>query len=129
MSRLWLTVLTAIVLAVTGWFVWSTDGRSASDQRAAGRELYVERCADCHDLKAGIGPELTADAVRAFGSARALFQYVRFSMPHDAPGSLSDQAYWDVVAYLLASRELLADDVLLNGETADSILLDAKASP
>jgi hypothetical protein len=44
-------------------------------------------------------------------------------MPFDAPGTLSEQQYWDTIAFLLDENELLAADTVL-GPTSEPIELE-----
>lgn len=89
-----------------------------------GEEVYTTHCAECHE-PGGTAPVLDASTLAAYGSARELFEYTRRTMPPVAPGSLSDQQYWDVVAYLLAAEALLPGDALVGPETADEITFNS----
>lgn len=125
MPRLLLAGLAVLSAAVAGWVVWSKSNVPPNDQRMLGRELYAQRCANCHDVEGGIGPDLAGAVLRSYGSARTLFNYVKMAMPYDAPGSLSDQEYWATLDFLLDAKDLLPPDVRLSAETADAVLLEA----
>lgn len=97
-------------------------------QAEAGQEAYIEHCAACHgtDLR-GVGPFapiIGATFMDRWGeqSAAALYSYIHATMPDGAGGSLAEEAYADIFAYLLrrygheegeeplpADRELLED--------------------
>ncbi|WP_343712014.1 cytochrome c [Inquilinus sp.] len=80
-----------------------------------GKAVYDENCAACHGdagqggyrdrLVGGQGTLATSQPVKTVGSywpyATSLFDYVRRAMPYPAPGSLSDDDTYAVVAYLL----------------------------
>lgn len=38
-------------------------------------------------------------------------------MPFDAPGSLTEDQYWNVIAFLLDKNQLLPDDTVLGPDT------------
>jgi hypothetical protein len=44
-------------------------------------------------------------------------------MPLDAPGSLSEDQYWDVTAYTMDQAGVLPADVILGSDTAGGINL------
>jgi mono/diheme cytochrome c family protein len=52
-----------------------------------------------------------AEALAKFGSAAGLHAYVRATMPRWNPGSLDDDEFLDVTAYVLHLAGLLPDDV------------------
>src|SRR5438105_13818670 len=77
------------------------------DQIGAGAAVFADVCARCHGAAAegGEGPSLDRPTLAGYRSADRLFRFVRISMPDDAPGSLSQQEYYDVVAFLLDMNE------------------------
>jgi mono/diheme cytochrome c family protein len=87
------------------------------EQTAAGGKVFAERCASCHG-KSGEGgdkaPGLVGPkALDDYKNAREAFDYVRGNMPPDGAGSLSEQEYWAVVAFLVKTNEIpLGDKVL-----------------
>jgi S-disulfanyl-L-cysteine oxidoreductase SoxD len=80
----------------------------AAAQAEAGARAYVANaCAACHlpDLSGAEGPPLIGSSFTSnWGSApvSALFDFVKENMPATAPGSLPDQTYVELVAYLLS---------------------------
>ena len=94
--------------------VW--DGVYSEAQAERGEATYRKACARCHrdDLK---GEELAPSLVGATFTFRwrdqgvsDLFASLRSSMPPESPGSLSDQTYVDVVAFLLSANHYPAGD-------------------
>src|SRR5437763_1115023 len=73
----------------------------------AGNTLYAASCAGCHRANlagGGDAPALGgAGFMSTFGnrSAKDLYNFIAASMPAGAPGSLSEQQYTSVTAYLL----------------------------
>lgn len=118
-------VLTAILLLGTGvaGFVCGR-GDDVVAQVRAGTQTWEQRCAACHVAEGGNGPRLDADLLRSYGTARPLFDYNRMAMPWDAPGSLTDSAYWAVTAYLLDSRGFSLDRVLADSTAGTVSLLE-----
>jgi polyvinyl alcohol dehydrogenase (cytochrome) len=87
------------------------DGVYRADQAEAGKALYAKSCAEgCHGLNlAGGGPTPSlagADFLARWSglSVGELYKRVRTTMPKNAPGSLGDDAYLKVLAYLLSAN-------------------------
>ena len=95
-------------------------------EREEAAELYQVRCALCHELEGGIGAPLDPRVLAAYGTAQLLFNYVRLAMPYDAPRTLSDEQYWLTVGHLLRSRGFVAEDRVVNAQTAEGISLGAE---
>jgi cytochrome c len=101
-----------------------------SPQLAKGRELFKEKCARCHGSQGQgtrIGPALvrTPHPLGGYKTAAGLFTYVSKAMPFDAPGSLKEEEYWAVVAFLADANRLLPDKKMtLTPANAESIRLD-----
>ncbi|MBI2155076.1 MAG: cytochrome c [Candidatus Rokubacteria bacterium] len=96
--------------------------QSAKDQIAQGRALFEHHCGRCH-RPGGDGPELTRDALAPKGTALGLFDFVRANMPHDAPGTLKEQEYWDIVAHVLAAAGVVRAGPPVGPDTAAGIRL------
>jgi len=83
------------------------DGVYTEQQAARGQQVYARACAVCHlDNLQGdsVSPTLVGPAFFArFPDATALDMVtaIRSAMPQNAPDSLGDQAYVDLVSYLL----------------------------
>ena len=86
-------------------------------QAQAGRTAYDRSCANCHgpDLRGGSNaPALTGDFMNSWRTQtpRDLFATLKGTMPPDAPGTLSDDAYLSIVALILQQNGLSAADRL-----------------
>src|SRR2546426_5635766 len=84
-------------------------------QAASGRAAYDETCATCHaaDLKGSIGPPLSGSAFLAGWGGRTsseLLAHIKTTMPPGAEGSLADDQYLDIVAYVLQNNGHAAGD-------------------
>lgn len=94
------------------------------EQVAAGEKTYGERCASCHGGKgegkakapALIGPKALDD----YHNGKEAFTYIKDMMPPTAPGSLTDDEYWNVVAFLIKKNDLPIT-APLSGTTAETV--------
>jgi len=99
-----------------------------SGQIARGAQVYGQACAACHGA-GGQGspafPKLVGNKTLAgFGNAKNLFDYVKAAMPQDRPGSLSDDDYYAVTAYLVAQNGVNTDGaVTVDPKTAATLSL------
>ena len=75
-----------------------------------GEHAYTVRCGYCHDVPNGIGAALTPRVLVGYGTVGGLDRYLRFAMPHEAPGSLPSGEYAAILGYLIESRELVEGD-------------------
>jgi quinoprotein glucose dehydrogenase len=104
------------------------DGIFTEAQAVRGRAAYDAHCAECHGEGLGGGemaPGLTGVAFRFRWrglKVADIYDSIESTMPPEEPGTLGDQAYIDVVAFLLSAngypageRELAADSKLLEG--------------
>jgi mono/diheme cytochrome c family protein len=90
----------------TGWFT--------AEQALRGRTQYKTQCASCHaDNMAGVGPAppLAGGAFLAKWSASTVYdllERVKTTMPQNAPRTLSEAAYADVVSFILRANNFPA---------------------
>jgi mono/diheme cytochrome c family protein len=93
-----------------------------TSQAEAGAQAYASSaCAACHmpDLSGAEGPPLVGPSFTGNwgnGPVSALFQFTKENMPATAPGSLSDQTYVEIVAYLLSRNGLPAGETPLSAD-------------
>ena len=85
---------------------------SYTDQQATGgMSAYQEACAACHgaDLEGGSAPQLAGTNFRNSWGARpvsAVLLYMRSSMPPGGEGSLSDEQYSAIAAYIMRENQV-----------------------
>jgi mono/diheme cytochrome c family protein len=113
-----------------GKTVW--DGVYTKEQAARGKGEYEDNCAGCHST--GEGPALVGDAFmrRWFeDNLNAPFTKMRTQMPLDAPGTLPDNVYVDIISFLLAASGFPAgaDELSPNPEALASIFVVEKEGP
>jgi len=123
------------------------DGKGLPPGRgdyAAGRKIYEAACSACHgpDLRGGARlPDMPSGAaLRLVGGrgtlttknpvmtvesywpyATTLFDYVRRAMPFNAPGSLSADEVYAVVAYILGEAQIVDKTTVLDAQTLPHI--------
>jgi alcohol dehydrogenase (cytochrome c) len=122
--------LAAGALLLAGAAQPARDGAYTREQAASGQFVYIEHCLKCHgaQLEGGAGPPLQGPQ---FGrslatgkmTAPALYTFVHGAMPLDAPGSLSDAQYLDVLAYLFSKNGYAPGDSALTKQTLARVQL------
>jgi mono/diheme cytochrome c family protein len=114
----------------------STNSQSAagttpvSTQVAAGHEEYDDNCSSCHGMQLqGIsGPALNRSNILKYGTADQLESFIASNMPLGAAGSLTQNEYYEITAYILDQDSLLPPGVTLSSQTAGSINLQQLAT-
>jgi alcohol dehydrogenase (cytochrome c) len=106
--------IAAVASALTLWS-WSAAaqqdvGPFTSQQAAQGHTEYSAACASCHQENLSGGGETPSLAggnfLKSWGdrSTRELYNYLHAAMPLGKGGTLSDQTYQDIVAFLLEAN-------------------------
>lgn len=105
-----------------------------------GAIVFQEHCAACHGdkLQGNMAPGIGADRlIGGRGSlatdnpiettesywpyATTLFDYVKRAMPFNAPGSLTDDQVYAVVAYILSEGHIISHDETLNATSLPKV--------
>ncbi|MES2523126.1 MAG: HupE/UreJ family protein [Gemmatimonadota bacterium] len=101
-------------------------GIYTADQATQGREVFTGTCTGCHTPASHTGVVFTSKWLGR--SVDDLFSYIRNTMPKIAPGSLSEDEYVWVTAYILklngmpaGSTELSAEPALMRGVRIDTL--------
>jgi S-disulfanyl-L-cysteine oxidoreductase SoxD len=116
------------------------DGRGLPDGKgsvAAGKELFKEKCAVCHNdhgegrenqyppLVGGIGTLNTSKPVKTVGSywpyATTVFDYIRRAMPYDQPGTLKPDQIYSAVAFILNANGIIGENDEMNKATLPKV--------
>ena len=116
------------VLVIDAMAVRTASGRGlmgVTDQIESVAAIYAGVCARCHGavVEGGDGPALDRRTLASYRSGDRLFVYVRTSMPNDDPGVLSEQEYYDVIAFLLDLGGLNPDGVPIDSSTLPDLVL------
>lgn len=129
---------------------WDIDVRpdgeglpAGSGNAIAGKPVYMAKCAACHgvgtepiDSKLP-GPALMNDSagtnyskLKTIGNywpyATTIFDYIRRSMPFNAPGTLTASELYSVTAYLLYANKIIDEQTVMNAATLPKVTMPAK---
>jgi len=100
-------------------------------QAQNGREIFTQICGQCHSTTEFRGNQFEFDWRRQ--TAWNFYQTISETMPEDMPGSLTDEQYVAVIAFVLEMNEYRAGsvDLLPNQQALEAIQLgtDAPKSP
>jgi len=100
-----------------------TPGVYNLEQATNGHSAYVASCAGCHRANlagGGDAPALGGNGFMAsFGnrSTKDLYNFIAKSMPAGAPGSLSEEQYTNITAYLLYANGAKAGSAHFSKDT------------
>ena len=125
--RTWmLSAVGAVVFGCTAFGVALAQHTMApftAAQAAQGRSDYIANCAACHQANlsgGGEAPSLAAgNFMKSWGgtSTRELYNYIHSAMPLGKGGSLSDNSYANIVAFLLVANGATAGGTALTPAT------------
>ena len=106
---------------------------------AEGEQVYMVQCIACHGPTGVEGPYDRLVATdpwedwpvnRAIGNywpyATTMYDYIRRAMPQLAPGSLTPNQTYAVIAYLLHRNGIIAEDAVMNRETLPAVEMPAR---
>jgi len=132
------------------------DGTGLPPGRGTAREgaaIYAKQCAACHGTKGeggaadplvgaeprgvppfgpayeqwrGTRPDVPFTIGNYWPYATTVFDYVRRAMPPAAPGSLTPDDTYSVVAWLLAQNGIIADGAVMSLETLPKVVMPAR---
>lgn len=94
-------------------------GAYTAEQAERGSMVFTETCSECHDRVEMHGDDFLFEW--GGSSVGRLYRYLSRTMPDDAPGTLGEEAYVGVTAYILSLNDypagpapLTTDEALLN---------------
>jgi mono/diheme cytochrome c family protein len=112
--------------------VW--DGVYSPSQAARGKQSYEKSCASCHrsDLRGAngralVGPRFWQDWGE--DTLNSLYAVTRATMPRGTAGSLDDQTYLDIVAYVLQANDYPAGSSDLTADRVEAVRVIGKDGP
>jgi mono/diheme cytochrome c family protein len=130
---------------IAKFFSIPQDGRGlppGSGNATAGATVYADTCAACHGEKlqgnpakgiggdrlvGGRGSLATATPIKTVESywpySTTLFDYVKRAMPFNAPGSMSDNDVYAVVAYILSEAKIIQPSDTMNATTLPKVAM------
>lgn len=106
------------------------SGAYTTAQAAQGGSVYAANCASCHaanlsgrSCPALSGPAFAKSIDANYKTAAQLYDFIKKQMPLNAPGSLSQQNYLAVTAYILSKNGRGAGSAALSMQTAPGVKL------
>jgi PQQ-dependent dehydrogenase (methanol/ethanol family) len=117
---------TVFIVLVLGTTSVEAKGDYTGSQASSGGSVYTQYCAQCHgvNLQGESGPPISGEALRlayGAGTAAQLYDFISRQMPQDKPGSLKQQQYLDVTAYILERNGFPSGDTALNLQTLEQV--------
>jgi cytochrome c len=111
-----------------------------------GASIFAAKCAACHgahgegmaiypkligpdphdDFAFGRDPKLVKTVGNYWPYSTTLFDYIRRAMPLSAPGSLSSNEVYDLVAFLLAQNDVIARGAVIDQRTLPNVRMPAR---
>ncbi|KAA2240784.1 cytochrome c [Chitinophaga agrisoli] len=109
----------------------------------SGQTIYTAKCAACHGTGTAAmnvqlpGPALMNDSaganrkkLRTIGNywpyATTIFDYIRRSMPYNAPGTLTPDEVYSITAYLLYANRIIDQQTMMNAASLPAVEMPAK---
>jgi cytochrome c len=118
------------------------DGRGLPAGQGTGAEgaaVFARSCAGCHgatgvegpnDVLVGNAPWEDYPGSSAVGGywpySTTLFDFIRRAMPQMAPGTLTADETYAVIAWILNRNELIAADAVMNATTLPAVMMPAR---
>jgi alcohol dehydrogenase (cytochrome c) len=127
-----LAAITMLLLAATAEA--ASPGSYTPAQATSGATVYSATCQQCHGarLQGQSGPALIGPTFRTYigksGTAATLYDFISRQMPADKPGSLTQQQYLDVTAFLLNRNGYPPGTAPLTKSTLAGVTLAANAA-
>ena len=104
------------------------SGPTAGQLADSGKTVFASYCAVCHGAN---GQGVTAPAIIGanaslgkYNTAQGLLSFVDSAMPLNAPGSLSQQQYLQVLSFLLVQNNFVSAGTVLDTNHLDAISLN-----
>ncbi len=98
-------------------------GLSPGEQNTLGASVWEAKCQFCH-TEGGLGTRITPANLASRRSVGNLVDYIRLAMPYGLGGTLTDEEYHAVVAFLLHEHGLLPENMAVGPASADTFRLD-----
>lgn len=123
----WRMYTPAVLSLIAGALTASSAlaGGFTAEQATAGKTAYDSQCSQCHgrQLEGPDAPALAGpDIMQNWHTAAGLYDFISVAMPPSAPGLLGEEAYLNIVAYIMQFNGAEPGDTPM---TADPDALEA----
>jgi mono/diheme cytochrome c family protein len=102
-----------------------------AEQAAAGQTAFKSNCSQCHcrQLEGPHAPRLAgADVMQNWDTVGGLYDFISVAMPPSAPGKLGEEAYVNIIAYILQFNGAAPGDTPLTSDRDYAISLAAETA-
>jgi cytochrome c len=115
------------------------DGRGlppGGGTMAQGAPIYAQKCAHCHGEQGkgainaalvGAPPIKSIDATKTIANfwpySTTIFDFIRRSMPWQAPRTLTDDEVYALTAYILALNKIIGEHDVMNAQTLPKVTM------
>ncbi len=110
----------------------ATAASFTAEQAAAGQTAYNTNCARCHgfQLEGPDAPGLAgSDVMQNWDTAGGLYDFISVAMPPENPGGLGEEAYINIVAYIMSFNGAQpGDEPMVAGDGLYDISLAAETA-
>jgi mono/diheme cytochrome c family protein len=111
----------------------STTSSSFGQLSQLGQQVYAQECATCHGStgQGGSAPALIGadSSLNTFQNADSLLSFISKTMPLTAPGSLSQEQYWQLLSFLVLQNDFVSAQTAFDPNTLSQILLSLTTTP
>ena len=100
-----------------------------------GARTWGRACRGCHGPEGeggtaaplvGRDPNASPTVGNYWPYATTLYDYINRAMPRTAPGTLSPDEVYGLVAWVLAKNDIITDDTVMNAETLPAVVMPAR---
>jgi mono/diheme cytochrome c family protein len=119
--------------AATSTSPTSGDSSSFGQLAQLGQAVYAGECAACHG-SSGQGSSAPAligasSNLGTFQNANSLLSFISKTMPLTAPGSLSQEQYWELLSFLILQNDFVSAQTAFDPNALSQITLSLISAP